>query len=124
MRTMNRERGMTAIGWLIVLLLIAFFALLGMKIGPIYLENYTIKTVVASLKQEPLITQKSASQVKSMVMRRLDINGVYDIKSDHVSVKKTPGVLTVEIRYKVQKPLIGNLDVVATFAEKVELVSN
>jgi len=124
MRTMKRERGMTAIGWLIVLLLIAFFALLGMKIGPIYLENYTIKTVVASLKQEPLITQKSASQVKTMVMRRLDINGVYDIKSDHVSVKKTPGVTTVEIRYKVQKPLIGNLDVIATFAEKVELVSN
>ena len=115
---------MTAIGWLIVLMLIAFFALLIMKIGPIYLENYTIKTVVKSFKNEPRVTQKSAMKVKDLVMRRLDINGVYDIKSQHVLVKKTPGVMNIEIKYKVQKPLIGNLEVLATFSEKIKLVSN
>lgn len=124
MRTPKRQQGMTAIGWLIVLLLIAFFALLGMKIGPIYMENYTVKAVIKSMKQEPRITQESAIKVKDMVMRRLDINGVYDIKSSHVTVKKIPGLMTIEIKYKVQKPVIGNLDVVATFAEKLELVSN
>ena len=124
MGTLQRQKGMTAIGWLVVLLLIAFFGLLGMKIGPIYMENYTIKTVVKSLKNEPRITQESAVKVKDIVMRRLDINGVYDIKSEHVKVKKTPGVMEVEINYKVQKPLIANLEVIATFSEKITLVSN
>ena len=36
---LKRQKGMTAIGWILVLMLIAFFALLIMKIGPIYLEN-------------------------------------------------------------------------------------
>ena len=48
----------------------------------------------------------SAMKVKDLVMRRLDINGVYDIKSQHVLVKKTPGVMNIEIKYKVQKPVI------------------
>ena len=124
MGTLQRQKGMTAIGWLVVLLLIAFFAFLGMKIGPIYLENYTIKTVIESLKNEPSITQQSAIKVKGIVMRRLDINHVYDIKSEHVMVKKTPGVMAIEINYKVQKPLIANLEVIATFSEKITLVSN
>ncbi len=74
-----------------------------MRIVPIYLENLTVKDVVEALEDEPLITKRSAHEVKSMIMKRLDINGVYDLKSDHVTVKKSPGVMTIDITYTVQK---------------------
>lgn len=115
---------MTFSGWLVVLALIGFFALLGMKIGPIYLEHYSIKQVVESLKDEPLITQKSASKVKSMIMRRLDINGVYDLKRENVTVKKSPGILDVTVAYTVQKKMAGNIDILVSFSDNVKLVSN
>ncbi|MCW8902191.1 MULTISPECIES: DUF4845 domain-containing protein [Sedimenticola] len=115
---------MTLTGWMTVIALILFFALLGMKIGPIYLENLTVKDVVESLKEEPLITKRSASEVKSMIMKRLDINGVYDLKSDHVTVKKSPGIMKVDITYQVQKKMVGNIDILVSFSDQIELISN
>lgn len=123
-RGLKRQRGMTLTGWMTVIALILFFAMLGMKIGPIYLENLTVKDVVESLKDEPLITKRSASQVKSMIMKRLDINGVYDLKSDHVVVKKSPGIMKVSIDYQVQKKMVGNIDILVTFSDQIELISN
>ncbi|MCW8948571.1 MAG: DUF4845 domain-containing protein, partial [Sedimenticola sp.] len=93
-------------------------------IVPIYLENLTVKDVVEALEQEPLITKRSAHEVKSMIMKRLDINGVYDLKSDQVTVKKSPGVMTIDITYTVQKKLVGNMDLLVSFSEKKELISN
>lgn len=121
---LTRQRGMTLTGWMTVIALILFFALLGMKIGPIYLENLTVKDVVESLKDEPLITKRSASEVKSMIMKRLDINGVYDLKSDHVTVKKSPGIMKVDITYQVQKQMVGNIEILVSFSDQIELISN
>ncbi|WP_260293908.1 DUF4845 domain-containing protein [Sedimenticola hydrogenitrophicus] len=119
-----RQKGMTLTGWMTVVALILFFALLGMKIGPIYLENLTVKDVVKSLKDEPLITKRSAIEVKQMIMKRLDINGVYDLKSDHVTVKKSPGIMKVDVTYTVQKKMVGNIDILVSFSDQIELISN
>ncbi|MCG8426647.1 MAG: DUF4845 domain-containing protein [Chromatiales bacterium] len=121
---LNKQRGMTFLGWLIVLAIIGFFALLTIKIVPVYLENYTIKSVLESLNEEPLITQKTSREVKAMVMRRIDINGVRDIKSEHVIVKKSPGLMDVKIQYTVQKNMMGNLDILVNFSDEVRLVGN
>lgn len=121
---MRKQKGMTFAGWLVVLVLIGFFALLGMKLIPIYLEHYTVNKVVQGLRNEPLITKQSANQVRQMIMRRLDINGVYDLKSDNVSVKKSPGILHVAIEYQVQRKMVGNIDVLISFSDEIELVSN
>lgn len=120
----SNQRGMTLTGWMTVVALVIFFALLGLRIVPIYLENLTVKDVVEALEEEPLITKRSAREVKSMIMSRLDINGVYDLKSDQVTVKKSPGVMTIDITYTVQKKLVGNMDLLVSFSEKKELISN
>ena len=124
MQNINRQQGMTVTGWLIVLLIIGIFAGLGMKIGPVYLQHYTVRNVLESLKDEPLITQKTAAMIKQMIMRRLDINGIYNLDRKSIEVKKSPGIMVVSIDYKVQKRIIGNLEALMTFSEKVELVSN
>ena len=120
----RKQKGMTFAGWLTVLALIGVFSMVGMKLIPIYLEHYTVKTVVDSLKNEPLITKKSTNQIRTMIMRRLDINGVYDLKREHVAVKKSPGILYVNIAYQVQKKMVANIDVLVSFSDEIELVSN
>ena len=115
---------MTFTGWLVVLALIGFFALLGMKIVPIYIENYSVKSVVESLKDEPLITKKGAAEIKTMIMRRIDITGIYDIKRESVLVKVSPGIVDVSVVYTVRKPIMGNLDIIVSFDERIQLVQN
>ncbi len=120
----KRQRGMTGLGWLTVLFLIGFFSMLAFRLVPIYLENYSVKTVVKSFKDEPLITQQSKKSVHRMVMKRLLTNGIRDIKKDMVKVEKKPGILNISIEYFVRKPMVGNIEIVVSFKDEVELVSN
>ncbi|HHH38810.1 MAG TPA: DUF4845 domain-containing protein [Sedimenticola sp.] len=120
----DRQRGMTGTGWLVVLALIGFFSLLAIKLVPVYLENYSVRTVLASLKEEPLITNKSVREIKRIVERRLKVNGVYDVKSKGLKVRRNSGVTRVEMTYSVRKHMMGNVDVLVSFSEQVRLVAN
>jgi hypothetical protein len=120
----KRQRGMTGLGWLTVLFLIGFFALLTFKLAPIYLEHHSVKSVLNSLKDEPLITQRSKGEVLKIIMKRLNINSIRDLKRDQVHIDKSGGVLTVSIAYSVRKNMLGNVDVIVSFDDSVEMVSN
>ena len=124
MMTRHRQKGMTGTGWLAVLALIGFFAMLILRIGPIYMTHYSVKTVLLSLEEEPMITKKSAVEVKKMVQKRLKVNGVYDMNSKAIKVKRIGGVMTVDITYQEQQNMVGNLDILVSFSDQVKLVSN
>lgn len=124
MKMQHRQRGMTGAGWLLVLVLIGFFSLLTIKLAPIYMENFSVKTVLASLEEEPLITKKSVGEIRKMIKRRLKVNGVYEMDRDAITIKREGGVTTVDISYEVQRNVAGNIDVLVFFSDSVELVSN
>lgn len=115
---------MTGLGWITVLFLIGFFIFLAFKLVPIYLEHHSVKSVLASLQEEPLITKQSVTKVRSMVLKRLNTNGVRDIKKEHININKTPGTLNVSIVYEVRKDMVGNIDILVSFDDEVEMVAN
>lgn len=121
---LSRESGLTLISLVIALAVFAFLGLLLLKIGPIYLEHYKVVSSLESLRNEPNLASKSKTSVRQLLMKRLDINMVTDVKKEHIDVKKIDGTLTVEIDYEVIKPIIGNVDVLVYFDDKVEVRAN
>ena len=123
-QSLRKQRGMTGLGWLLILVIIGFFTLLIFKLAPAYLENYTIKSVLHSLEEEPLITTKSKRDIEKMVMARLNTNGVRDLKSESIKIESSPGRLRVTIAYNIQKNILGNVDVLMKFNDSVEMVAH
>jgi Domain of unknown function (DUF4845) len=123
-RYRSNQTGLTFLSVLVILGLIAFFTLLILKIGPIYLDHYKVKTVLASLENEPNLASESIRKVRSLLMRRFDINMVEHVKKEDIAIKKMDGVLTVEIDYEVIEPIIGNIDVLVYFDDRIEVRSN
>jgi hypothetical protein len=114
---------MTAIGWLIVLALIAFFTLLVLRLLPLYLNNYKIVGSLESLKEEPYLTQKPMTEIQQLLLRRFDINSVDHVTKDNIAIQNKQGRLTVRVKYEVRTPILGNIDAVASFDDGIELVS-
>ena len=52
MRSRTHQRGMTAIGWLIVLAMIGFFVLLALRMVPAYLDYYKVVSTLEGLESE------------------------------------------------------------------------
>jgi hypothetical protein len=67
MKSIHRQRGMTPIGWILVFLLIAFFTLIALKLVPIYLDSFTVGSVISDLKKEPGIAAKTPREVLSII---------------------------------------------------------
>ncbi len=123
-QNIKRQRGMTGIGWLTVLILIGFFAMLSFKLIPVYLEHHSVNAVLHSLEKEPHITQRSNGEVMKMILKRLNINSIRDVKREQIRITKSGGVLSVNIAYNVRKNMMGNVDVIISFDDSVEMVSH
>ncbi len=124
MRSLRKQKGMTAIGWMLVLGLIAFFVLVALRLVPLYLEYAKVVTVLESLENEPGITQKSRGEIFKLIERRLDINDVRGLEPrKKTQIKKDGGILTVRIVYERREPMLGNVDVVASFDKEVRIVA-
>ncbi len=124
MKTRHYQKGMTAIGWLLVLALIAFFTLITLRLVPMYLEYAKVSSVLESLQEESGITRRSRAEIVSLVGRRFDVNDIRDLDPKLIKVSKDKGILTVSIAYERREHLLANVDVVAAFDKKVEVVAN
>lgn len=124
MKTRHHQKGMTAIGWLLVLGLIAFFTLITLRLVPLYLEYGKVASVIESLQNEPGVTNMSRTEIVTLVSRRFDVNDVRNVDPKIIKVSKDKGLLTVGINYERRQHLVGNVDVVATFDKTVEVVAH
>lgn len=119
--TTKNQRGLTFISLLIILGLIAFFTLLILKIGPIYLNHSKVVNALAALEETTDIEKKSKFEVETILQKRFDINYVDYVTLDDIKVISRPNYLKVEVEYERIEPLIGNLSALAEFHEVVEV---
>lgn len=117
----NKQGGMTLIGFILVLSFVIFLSFIGMKIGPLYMEYFSLVKAMNGLAEERGSAQLSADDIKAKILNRLYISYSADnVKAKHIKITRSNGV-SVRIAYEVRKPVIGNLDVVAKFNESVRL---
>lgn len=117
---MKRQQGMTAIGVLLLLAMLAFFFYLGIKVYPMYYDSFKVNAALDSLKTEPGISTKSSQEITSLLKKRLEIDNVDGIEASDILVQKAGATVTVSVDYEVETGFIGNLSLVAHFEKEVE----
>lgn len=120
----NNQKGMTAIGWLLVIAIFGIFVVVGLKLIPVYFETYKIGAAMESLVKDPKAMGKSPREIKSLLLKRLDVNMIYDIKGDDVVITQTPNGISVEIDYEPRVQLFGNLYFVVVYDKTVIVPSS
>ena len=121
-KTTSRQRGMTVTSWIIVIALVLFFALLGIRMVPSYLEFYSISKILESVAQDRTLKDASNRKVREIFNRRININSIYDFDPKSLKFKHgkgdEKGRVVMEVEYEVRKKMAGNVDVVMAFYKK------
>ena len=116
----KRQKGVTAGGWLLILSLIGFFVLLGLRLFPIYSNHFKIQGIVESLMQEEDLYRMQKRDLLRIINKRLNINFAEGFKPEHLSIKLTKtGSKEIRIKYEDRRPILGNLDVVGKFDDYI-----
>jgi hypothetical protein len=117
----NRQHGLTLLGFLMVLVIAAFFALIIMKLFPVYSEYYAVRQSLRGLQQEPGIANKTPEQVRDLLTRKWYISYVKTPTQKNVKITRRGGDYIVNVAYERRGNLLYNLDYIATFDNTVSL---
>ena len=117
----HKQKGLTIIGFVMVLSLVIFTVYLGMRIAPIYLEYYSVVSAMNGVASERGSARYTPFDIKVKVLNRLYVSySAANVKEQHIKVLRRNGV-QLRVVYEVRQPLVGNLDVVASFDRMVKL---
>jgi hypothetical protein len=118
---LRKQKGLTFIGFIIVLGFVIFFTYLGMRIGPIYLEYYSVVSSMNGVAAERGSAQFTPFTIKRKMLDRLYLSYASDnVKEQHIKIVRRNGI-HMRVTYEVRKPVMGNLDVIASFDNMVQL---
>jgi len=117
----KRQQGLTFISLVFILGLIAFFVLLGLKIGPIYLDHSKVAEALAEIEKTPDIEQQSEAEIRNSLSNRFNINYVNDVTQKDITIIKQGNYMKVVIEYEVVRKIVGNLSVLVEFNDVIEV---
>lgn len=116
----KKQRGITLMGFIMVLIVGAFFALIAMKLVPIYSEFFSVKSSMKSVANDGL-GDKELSEIQAALQRKFDIDYVDSVSAKQARIVPGTGGKQLNMNYEVRKPFVYNIDFVVKFDYSVDL---
>lgn len=120
-QTMNKQKGMTLISWLVVIAFIGFHFMLAIRIVPIFAEDHTISTFWKNLENDTALVGATPAKIRSAVMKKFRINNITALKQEDIKIKKASGHYLVTAEYEPRGKIVGALDFIATFKHEAKI---
>lgn len=123
---MKKQAGMTLIGWVIVLGIIAFFATFTMRLIPMYQEYYGVLQIMDGMEVELKNNKLTKAQVSRLLERRFDTGYIFSVDKEDIEIlrgKNNVHVSKIVIDYEVRKPFMFQIDVIGHFHSEIDIES-
>ncbi len=120
----GRQDGITYLGMLMLMIVIAFFAIVVVKVLPVYLESFKVKSSLESLAQESKekLATMTPGDLERQLLNRFQVNDVEHVTKDDITISKEDGKTVITVDYEARVTLFMNIDLVARFPDnRVEL---
>jgi hypothetical protein len=116
----RRQRGITFIGWVILLVPVAILVYAGIRLTPIYLNATKVARVLEQVRQE-YQGQASVSQtsLRSALGRRFNIEYIDYPDYKDLSIRKTGEGWEIAAEYDEVVPLVYNVSLLVDFEQSV-----
>jgi len=117
---MRKQRGVTAIGWIFLLVPVALVLYAGLRIGPEYLNYYKVisalEKTAAQLKSDETLSPQT---IRSSIERRFDTGYVDEPKAKDIVIVKGEKGWEMTVDYEKAVPMLGNLHLLMAFKKTV-----
>ena len=116
---LSRQRGISSAGVLLIAVLLGLFFIVGLKVGPLYVDHNLITGLCQDLIDNGEANGMTVTEVRDRISSTLRINNVTDFDLNSIRMRKENGEAIITVAYEKRVPLIANLDIVATFDESL-----
>lgn len=121
MKTPLHQRGASTVGILVAVLFFASLLTLVIKLGPAYLDDYTVKGALEGLDGEEGLSEMTPADVRRLVTKRLSVNNVDGFNAKDINIEKDGDLVIISLDYEVRTHVVSNVDAVINFSHFYEL---
>jgi len=119
----GKQRGITLLGFAVVLGVVGFFAFAAMKLVPVYTEHMGIVKSMKKLQTEAGIENKSIDEIRRDLNVQFDIQYVDEsvVPPANIQLRKQNGASSLRIFYDKKVPFVYNISLLVSFDDTVDL---
>jgi hypothetical protein len=118
----HRQRGMTMLGIIVVIIVVGAWVYAGIRLTPKYLEYMRVAATLEKVRDEfdsnPGTTE---FMLRKAVERHFNIEMVTAITEHDIEITKEGGMFTMRAAYDDTVPLAGNVSFLVEFDKSVEV---
>lgn len=119
-----RQRGIGAIGLLLILAIVVAIFTVAFRLGPSYMSFLTVKSIMTAVAEDPGAVGAPPGRLVTMLGKRLDVNSVSVVgRSDFTFKRRPEGGLDMIIDYEERHHIAFNIDAVVMFEHRESIPS-
>lgn len=120
----HRQRGMTMLGIIVVIVVVGAWVYAGIRLTPKYLEYMRVASTLEKVRDEYDSNPGSTEfMLRKAIERHFDIEMVEVITANDIEIKKDGGEFTMRAAYEDTVPLAGNVSFLLQFDKSVTVAA-
>ena len=117
-----RQRGITFIGWIVLLIPVAIVGYAAVRIVPLYLNFMKVSKAIDQTATEAKGDEQITGQaLRNSLDKRFDIDSVSYPRPDQIAFAREGKSWVAEARYEDVAPLFANISILLRFDKRVTL---
>lgn len=122
MKCAKSEQGLSLLGWLMALAIVAFLASTAFKMVPHYMDYMALEKIINSVETDRAANVTTVNDFYNHVSKGMQVNGIRDLNAkDILDVKVENQSFVAHLQYEKREPMIQNLDLVARFDKEFRI---
>jgi hypothetical protein len=113
---MRKQKGLTLTGFMVWAVMLIFAALLAFRIGPAYMEYYTLQKQLKIIASDPALQSGQRRAIENAFERRADIDNITAVSPGDLHIEKDGDQLVISVDYAARLPLFGNMSICLDFS--------
>jgi Tfp pilus assembly major pilin PilA len=111
----SKQKGITLMSFILVLIVLAIFAVIAMNLFPVYSEGFAVRNALKSVAQQPNANNMDITELQRSLQRHFDVDYVSNVQGKNLKLIRDKKGNQINMTYEVRKHLVYNLDFVAMF---------
>jgi hypothetical protein len=113
------QRGFSKFGLLLLVVLVSGLTF-GLRILPVYLDHNFVKGVAEDLVASGRAATLTQAQMREEIANGLRVNNVRDFNLNSITLQRENASPVLVIDYERRVPLVGNVDVINSFDDRID----
>ena len=117
---MRRQRGITAIGFLILATLIGFVGLAALRITPMYIQKMRLDTIMDDVERDYRSGNRSPTDIRLELNRRFAVEGIR-IPRENITINQGRTSYQVRVQMENREAFLGDIYFLVLYDRQVDI---